>query len=87
MHQEPPGEVPQASRSISATGLTVTNSYGTRYVELDNGPVSLSLKTRQSLAKVARVSPAGTGLHRPLIGSDADTFADLDGFVRHAPTR
>lgn len=66
-------------------GLTVAKSYGSRYVELDTGPVKLALNKRGALAKTAGVSPDGTGSHRLLIGSDAGAFTDPDGFVWEAP--
>jgi predicted lactoylglutathione lyase len=66
-------------------GLTVAKSYGTRYVELDTGPIKLTLNKRGSLAKTAGVSPDGTGSHRLVIGSDAGAFTDPDGFVWEAP--
>lgn len=65
-------------------GLTVTKSYGRRYVELDSGPVKLTLYRRRALAKVAGVSPDGTGSHRLVIGSDAGHFTDPDGFAWEA---
>jgi predicted lactoylglutathione lyase len=67
-------------------GLTVAKSYGSRYVELDTGPIKLTLNKRGALAKTAGVSPDGTGSHRLLIGSDAGAFTDPDGFVWEAPT-
>ncbi|MCE0764618.1 glyoxalase [Pseudonocardia kujensis] len=67
-------------------GLTVTRSYGSRYVELDTGPVTLALNKRGAVAKNAGISPDGTGSHRLSIGSDAGTFTDPDGFVWEAPT-
>lgn len=65
-------------------GLTVAKSYGSRYVELDTGPIKLTLNKRGALAKTAGVSPDGTGSHRLLIGSDAGAFTDSDGFVWEA---
>ena len=62
-------------------GLTVAKSFGSRYVELDTGPIKLTLNKRGALAKTAGVSPDGTGSHRLLIGSDAGAFTDSDGFV------
>jgi predicted lactoylglutathione lyase len=61
-------------------GLAVAKSYGRRYVEFDTGPVKLTLYRRSALAKVAGVSPDGTGSHRLTIGSDAGPFTDPDGF-------
>lgn len=67
-------------------GLTVTRSYGSRYVEFDTGPVKLTLNKRGALAKVAGVPPDGTGSHRLLIGGDAGAFSDSDGFVWESRT-
>lgn len=65
-------------------GLTVTRSYGSRYVEFDTGAIKLTLNKRGALAKTAGVSPDGTGSHRLLIGSDAGAFTDPDGFAWEA---
>ena len=62
-------------------GLTVAKSFGSRYVELDTGPIRLTLNKRGSLAKTAGVSPDGTGSHRLLIGGDAGALTDPDGFA------
>jgi len=66
-------------------GLAVTKSFGSRYVELDTGPIKLTLNKRGAVAKAAGVAPDGTGSHRLLIGSDAGAFTDPDGFVWEAP--
>jgi len=65
-------------------GFAVAKSYGGRYVELDTGPVNLTLYKRRALAKVAGVSVDGTGSHRLTVGSDAGPFTDPDGFVWEA---
>jgi uncharacterized glyoxalase superfamily protein PhnB len=64
-------------------GLTVGKSFGSKYVEFatGTGPVKLALYKRRGLAKVAGVSPDGTGSHRLTIGSDAGPFTDPDGFA------
>lgn len=67
-------------------GLTVTRSYGTRYVEFDTGPVKLTLNRRGALAKAAGVTPDGTGSHRLTICGDAGAFTDPDGFAWEAAT-
>jgi predicted lactoylglutathione lyase len=69
-------------------GLTVTKSYGRKYVEFaaPSSPLKLSLYKRRALAKVAGVAPDGTGSHRLVIGSDAGPFTDPDGFVWVAST-
>jgi predicted lactoylglutathione lyase len=67
-------------------GLTVAKSYGRRYIEFatPSSPVQLALLKRAALAKVAGVSPDGTGSHRIVIGSDAGPFTDPDGFAWEA---
>ncbi|MGW6545419.1 glyoxalase [Streptomyces massasporeus] len=64
-------------------GLAVAKSFGSKYVEFatGTGPVKLALYKRRGLAKVAGVSPDGTGSHRLAIGSDAGPFTDPDGFA------
>ncbi|MFF6912468.1 glyoxalase [Streptomyces sp. NPDC012466] len=64
-------------------GLAVAKSFGGKYVEFatGTGPVKLALYKRRGLAKVAGVSPDGTGSHRLIIGSDAEPFTDPDGFA------
>jgi predicted lactoylglutathione lyase len=64
-------------------GLAVAKSFGSKYVEFATGPgpVKLSLYKRRGLAKVAGVSPDGTGSHRLTINGDAAPFTDPDGFV------
>ncbi|MFD5742243.1 glyoxalase [Streptomyces massasporeus] len=64
-------------------GLAVGKSFGSKYVEFatGTGPVKLALYKRRGLAKVAGVSPDGTGSHRLAIGSDAGPFTDPDGFA------
>ncbi|EDY66468.1 glyoxalase [Streptomyces pristinaespiralis] len=67
-------------------GLTVAKSFGSKYVEFaaGSGPVKLALYKRRGLAKVAGVSPEGTGSHRLVIGGSAGTFTDPDGFAWEA---
>jgi predicted lactoylglutathione lyase len=64
-------------------GLTVTKSYGRRYVEFGapESPVKLSLLGRRALAKDAGVPDEGDGPHGIVIGGDAGAFTDPDGFV------
>ena len=63
-------------------GLEVKRSFGRRYVEFaaPTSHVKLALYGRPALAKDAGVSPDGTGSHRIVIGSNAGTFSDPDGF-------
>ena len=62
-------------------GLKIGKSFGS-YVEFDlePSPVGLGLYKRKALAKVSAVSDEGTGSHRLIVGSDAGTFTDPDGF-------
>ncbi|HEX6150736.1 glyoxalase [Nocardioides sp.] len=64
-------------------GLTVAKGFGSKYVEFDGAstPVKLALYKRRGLAKVAGVSPEGSGSHRLVIGSDVEPFTDPDGFA------
>jgi len=63
-------------------GLAVGKSFGGKYAEFETGtgPVKLALYKRRGLAKVAGVSPEGTGSHRLTIGSSAGPFTDPDAF-------
>jgi catechol 2,3-dioxygenase-like lactoylglutathione lyase family enzyme len=64
-------------------GLEVAKSFGGKYVEFatGTGPVKLALYKRRGLAKVAGVSPEGTGSHRLVIAGEAGPFTDPDGFT------
>ncbi|MER6672693.1 glyoxalase [Streptomyces sp. NPDC000983] len=64
-------------------GLAVGKSFGSKYVEFatGRGAVKLALYKRRGLAKVAGVSPEGSGSHRIVIGADAGVFEDPDGFA------
>lgn len=73
-------DVAASKRFYVDRGLAVAKSFGGRYVEFDTGPVKLTLYKRRGLAKLAGVSPDGTGSHRIVIGSDAGPFTDPDGF-------
>lgn len=74
------GDVAASKRFYVDRGLTVTKSYGRKYVEFDTAPVSLTLYRRDALAKVAGVTPEGTGSHRLVIHTDVGPFTDPDGF-------
>jgi catechol 2,3-dioxygenase-like lactoylglutathione lyase family enzyme len=68
-------------------GLPVAKSFGSKYVEFATSPdsqVKLALYGRRALAKDAGVSPDGTGSHRIVIGGDAGSFTDPDGFAWEA---
>ncbi|MFG3510530.1 glyoxalase [Streptomyces sp. NPDC047821] len=77
------GDVAESKRFYVGRGFEVAKGFGSKYVEFDTGPgsVKLALYKRRGLAKVAGVSPEGTGSHRLGIGSDAGPFTDPDGFV------
>jgi hypothetical protein len=79
-------DVAASKRFYVDRGLAVAKSYGRRYVEFatPSSPVKLALYERRALAKVAGVSPDGTGSHRIVIGSDAGPFTDPDGFAWEA---
>jgi len=73
-------DVAATKRFYAERGLTVTKSFGRKYVEFATSPVRLALYGRRTAAKDAGVSPEGTGSHRLIVGSDAGTFTDPDGF-------
>jgi predicted lactoylglutathione lyase len=61
-------------------GLDVGKSFGGKYVEFNTTQVKLALYKRRALAKDAGVEPEGSGSHRIVVGSDAGSFTDPDGF-------
>ncbi|MET9885246.1 glyoxalase [Streptomyces sp. NPDC006430] len=67
-------------------GLAVAKSFGRKYVEFaaGSGPVKLALYGRRALAKDLGVPDDGTGAHRLVLGSDAGSFVDPDGFAWEA---
>jgi predicted lactoylglutathione lyase len=75
-------DVAASKRFYMDRGLAVAKSFGRKYVEFAPAPgrVKLALYGRRALAKDAGVSPDGTGSHRIVIGSDAGSFTDPDGF-------
>jgi predicted lactoylglutathione lyase len=78
----------RASKSFyTDRGLTVAKSYGSKYIEFATAPqgVKLGLYKRGALAKDANVAPEGGGSHRIVIGSDAGSFTDPDGFMWERP--
>jgi hypothetical protein len=60
----------------------VATSFGRKCVEFatPSSHVELTPYERRPVAKDAKVSPAGTGAHRLMIGSDAGPFTYPDGF-------
>lgn len=63
-------------------GLSVAKSFAGKYVEFDTdgSKLKLALYTRRAAAKDVGVPPEGTGSHRLVIGTDAGSFTDPDGF-------
>jgi catechol 2,3-dioxygenase-like lactoylglutathione lyase family enzyme len=63
--------------------LSVTKSFGSKYVEFDTAGslIKLALYGRRAAAKDAGVDQDGEGSHRILIGTDGGPFTDPDGFV------
>ncbi len=74
-------DVAASKRFYVDHGLEVARSFGRKYVQFAGGQVKLALYGRRALAKDAGVSPDGTASHRIVIGSDADSFNDPDGFA------
>jgi catechol 2,3-dioxygenase-like lactoylglutathione lyase family enzyme len=64
-------------------GLTVSKSFGSRYVDFDapTGTIKLGLYRRRGLAKDARVPADGRGSHRLVVRGNSGAFTDPDGFV------
>ena len=74
-------DVKASKRFYVDRGLGVGKSFGSKYVELETGKrVKLALYPRRALAKDAGVAEDGTGSHRLVIGGDAGSFTDPDGF-------
>jgi predicted lactoylglutathione lyase len=67
-------------------GLSVTKSFGSKYVEFDaaGSPVKLALYSRRAAAKDAGVSADGTGSHRIVIAGASEPFTDPDGYAWEA---
>jgi predicted lactoylglutathione lyase len=67
-------------------GVAVARSFGRKYVEFaaPPGSVKFGLYGRRALAKDAGVAPEGTGSHRIVIDSAAESFTDPDGFTWEA---
>ncbi|MFG1796252.1 glyoxalase [Nocardia sp. NPDC049149] len=64
-------------------GLTVAKSFGGKYVEFASpkSAVKLAMYPRKAAAKDAGVAVDGTGSHQIVIGGNAGSFVDPDGFV------
>ncbi|GAA5104611.1 glyoxalase [Haloechinothrix salitolerans] len=82
-------DMPASKRFYVDRGMAVARSFGRKYTEFESssGQVKLGLCGRRGLAKDAGVPPEGTGSHRIVIGGDAGSFTDPDGFVWEAPQR
>lgn len=63
-------------------GLEVANSFGGKYAEFapSAADITLALNPRRALAKTAALPVDGDGSHRLVIGTDAPSFTDPDGF-------
>ncbi|WP_248958964.1 glyoxalase [Sphaerisporangium perillae] len=79
-------DVAASKRFYTDRGLVVTKSFGRKYVEFAtaSSPVKLALYGRRALAKDVGVPMDGTGSHRLMLGSDAGSFTDPDGFAWEA---
>src|SRR3954469_25557880 len=79
-------DVAASKRFYVDRGLAVAKSFGRKYVEFDMpaGAVTLGLYGRRALAKDAGVAQEVSGSHRLIIGGDAGTFSDPDGFAWEA---
>ena len=76
-------DVAASKRFYVDHGFVVAKSFGGRYVEFEapSGPITLALYKYRALAKDAGVAPDGSGSHRLIIGGDAGSFTDPDGFA------
>jgi catechol 2,3-dioxygenase-like lactoylglutathione lyase family enzyme len=74
-------DVAASKRFYVDRGLEVARSFGRKYVQFGTSHVKLALYGRRALAKDAGASLDGTGSHRIVIGSDAGSFTDPDGFA------
>ena len=76
-------DVAASKRFYVDRGLAVARSFGRKYVQFaaPSSHIKLALYGRRALAKDAGISPDGTGSHRIVIGSDAGSFTDPDGFT------
>ncbi|SFB15619.1 hypothetical protein SAMN05216266_105265 [Amycolatopsis marina] len=79
-------DVAASKRFYVERGFAVAKSYGRKYVQFAEpaSPIKLALYKHRDLAKVAGVSPDGSGSHRLVLGSDAGPFTDPDGFTWEA---
>ena len=75
-------DVKASKEFYTGQGLTVAKSFGSKYVEFDAAPssVTLAMYTRRAAAKEAGIDPEGTGSRRIAIGAAVGHgFTDPDG--------
>ncbi|MFF2406324.1 glyoxalase [Streptomyces sp. NPDC058092] len=79
-------DVAASKRFYVDRGLAVAKSFGSKYVEFVSpaGSVKLALYGRRALAKDVGVPIDGSGSRRLVLGSDAGSFTDPDGFAWEA---
>ncbi len=77
------GDVKASKRFYEARGFGVDKSFGSKYVQFEDGGsrLKLALYSRPALAKDAGVPADGSGSHRLAIQTGAGAFTDPDGFV------
>ena len=82
-------DVKASKRFYIEHGLSVANSFGSKYVEFEtaSSQVKLALYGRAALAKDAGVAAEGTGSHRIVIAGVVSPFTDPDGFVWEPASR
>lgn len=75
-------DVGASKRFYVDRGLSIAKSVGS-YVDfaMPTSAVGLGLYKRRALAKTAGIASEGSGSHRLLINSGAESFTDPDGFV------
>jgi len=75
-------DVGASKRIYVDRGLTVGKSFGS-YVDfaMPSSPIGLGLYKRRALAKDAGVPAEGSGSHRLIVNSGAESFTDPDGFT------
>ncbi len=80
-------DVKASKRFYADRGFVVAKSFGGKYAEFDPGgsPLTLALLGRRAVAKDAGVDAEGSGSARIVLGCDAGSFTDPDGFVWETP--
>ncbi|MFE6841911.1 glyoxalase [Streptomyces sp. NPDC057686] len=79
-------DVSASKRFYVGHGLAVEKSFGSKYVQFGapSDRIKLALYGRRALAKELGVPADGAGSHRLVLGSDAGSFTDPDGFAWQA---